>query len=317
MAPLDESAAGVYIICVTPFTEAGDIDFASADRMVEFYLARGATGLTILGMMGEAPKLSVAESIAFSKHVVGRVAGRVPVVVGVSSPGFAAMGELAKAVMDDGAAGVMVAPNGALRTDDAVFRCFAQVAETLGGIPWVLQDFPQSTSIFIAPSVIRRVVDADPSCVMLKHEDWPGLAKITALREATHAAENPMRRISILVGNGGLFLPEELRRGADGAMTGFAFPEMMVGVYAAHMASDEQRASDIFDAYLPMARYELQPGPGLAVRKYVLHKRGAIASPAQRRPGLSLTAKERAEVEFLLARQSRRLRDLDAAPRDT
>jgi 4-hydroxy-tetrahydrodipicolinate synthase len=219
------------------------------------------------------------------------------------------MAELARAVMDGGASGVMVAPSGALRTDDAVFRYFAQVAETLGGIPWVLQDFPQSTGVHIAPSVIRRVVDADPSCVMLKHEDWPGLNKISALREATD-----MRRISILVGNGGVFLPEELRRGADGAMTGFAFPEMMAGVHAVHAAGDEQRASDIFDAYLPLARYEQQPGPGLAVRKYILHKRGAIASPAQRRPAGAIGPREIAEVEFLLARQHRRLTELGAPP---
>ena len=306
MALLNETAAGVYIISVTPFTDAGEIDFASADGMVEFYLSRGATGLTILGMMGEAPKLSVAESVAFSKHVVRRVAGRVPVVVGVSSPGFAAMRELARAVMDDGASGVMVAPGGALRTDDAIFRYFGQVAETLGGIPWVLQDFPQTTNVFIAPAVIRRVVDTDPSCVMLKHEDWPGLNKISTLREAVG-----MRSISILVGTGGLFLPEDLRRGAVGAMTGFAFPERMSGVYAAHLAGDEQRASDLFDAYLPLARYELQPGPGLAVRKYILHKRGAIASPAQRRPTSALNAREVAEVEFLLARLERRLAELN------
>ena len=211
--------------------------------------------------------------------------------------------------MEASASGVMVAPSGALRTDDAVFRYFAQVAETLGGIPWVLQDFPQSTNVFISPSVIRRVVDSDPSCVMLKHEDWPGLPKISALRD-----QKDMRRISILVGNGGVFLPEEMRRGADGAMTGFAFPEMMAGVIAACNAGDDQRASDIFDAYLPLARYEQQPGPGLAVRKYILHKRGAIASPAQRRPVGAIGAREIAEVEFLLARQAKRLAEIGAAP---
>lgn len=305
MALLNETAAGVYIISVTPFTDAGEIDFASADGMVEFYLSRGATGLTILGMMGEAPKLSVAESVAFSKHVVRRVAGRVPVVVGVSSPGFAAMRELARAVMDDGASGVMVAPGGALRTDDAIFRYFGQVAETLGGIPWVLQDFPQTTNVFIAPAVIRRVVDTDPSCVMLKHEDWPGLNKISTLREAVG-----MRSISILVGNGGLFLPEELRRGADGAMTGFAFPEMMSGVYAAHLAGDEQRASDLFDAYLPLARYEQQSGIGLAVRKHLLAERGVIASAAIRKPGPKLSAADLADIARLTARQTRRLAEI-------
>ena len=305
MTRLDESASGVYIITVTPFDDTGAVDLASTDRMVEFYLERGATGLTVLGMMGEAPKLSGAEAIAFTAHVVRRVAGRVPVVVGASSPGFAAMGELARAAMDAGAAGAMVAPPGTLRTDDSIFGYFRNVADALGDIPFVLQDFPQASGVQIAPAVIRRIVDALPSCVMLKHEDWPGLNKITWLREA-----EGMRRISILTGNGGVFLTEELRRGADGAMTGFAFPEMMAGVLAAHRAGDEQRAADIFDAYLPLARYEQQPGPGLAVRKYILAKRGAIASAAQRAPRSSLSAPEIAEVEFLLARQSRRLAEL-------
>jgi 4-hydroxy-tetrahydrodipicolinate synthase len=155
--------------------------------------------------------------------------------------------------------------------------------------------------------VILRIVEALPSCVMLKHEDWPGLAKITALRAASGRGA---RRISILTGNGGLFLPEELQRGADGAMTGFAYPEMMVGVVKAFRAGDFERARDLFDAYLPLARYEQQPGIGLAVRKHILAKRGAIASPALRKPGATLSAVDIAEVESLIARQTRRLQEI-------
>lgn len=305
MPRLDETAAGVYIISVTPFTESGEVDLAGTDQLLDWYLERGVTGITILGMMGEAPKLSAAESLAFARHVARRLDGRIPIVVGVSSPGFAAMGELSRAVMDAGAAGVMVAPAGALRTDDQVFGYFRTVGETLRGIPWVLQDFPQSTGVHIATSVIRRVVDADPSCVMLKHEDWPGLSKISALRDM-----HDMRRISILVGNGGVFLPEELRRGADGAMTGFAFPEMMVDTLAAHSAGNPDRAADIFDAYLPLARYEQQPGPGLAIRKFILARRGAIPHATQRSPRSTLTPRDIADIEFLLARQTRRLAEL-------
>jgi 4-hydroxy-tetrahydrodipicolinate synthase len=305
MPRLDETAAGVYIISVTPFTETGALDLPGTDQLLEWYIERGITGITILGMMGEAPKLSAAESLAFARHVAHRINGRIPIVVGVSSPGFAAMGELSKAVMDVGAAGVMVAPGGALRTDDQVFGYFRTVGETLNGIPWVLQDFPQSTGVHIAPGVIRRVVDADPNCVMLKHEDWPGLAKITALR-----AMADMRRISILVGNGGVFLPEELRRGADGAMTGFAFPEMMVDTTAAHVAGKPDRAADLFDAYLPLARYEQQPGPGLAIRKHILALRGAIPTATQRTPRSTLSREDLADIDFLLARQARRLAEL-------
>lgn len=306
---LDASARGVFVIAVTPFHDDGRLDLDGIDRLTDFYLERGVTGLTVLGMMGEAPKLTAAESAAVTERFLKRVAGRVPVVVGVSAPGFAAMGELSARVMDMGAAGVMIAPVASLRSDDQIAGWYAGAAATVGAsTPFVLQDYPLSTGVQIPPSVIRRVVEANPNCVMLKHEDWPGLAKISALR--AYEAEGTMRPISILTGNGGLFLDFEMARGADGAMTGFAFPEMMVDVVAAHARGDVERAHDVFDAYLPLARYEQQPGLGLAVRKYVLAKRGAIASAALRAPGTKLTPTDVAEVERLLARQTTRLEEI-------
>jgi 4-hydroxy-tetrahydrodipicolinate synthase len=309
MSGFDETAKGLYIISVTPFTDSGELDLASTDRLMDFYLESGVTGVTILGILGEAPKLTQAESIAFSRHVVRRIAGRVPVVVGVSSPGFAAMADLTRAVMDDGASGVMVAPQSTVRTDDAAVAYYHNVAEAIGDVPFALQDYPLTTQVQLTPGVIRRIIDTVPTCVMVKHEDWPGLGKLTALRNAAG-----MRRVSILVGNNALFLAEEMRRGADGAMTGFAFPEMMTGVISATVAGDLHRAADLFDAYLPLARYEQQPGPGLAARKYLLAKRGVIASAAQRRPRAVLSEADIADVEFLLGRQQRRLRELGAAP---
>jgi 4-hydroxy-tetrahydrodipicolinate synthase len=239
--------------------------------------------------------------------VLVRVAGRVPVVVGASAPGFAQMRALSAAVMDDGAAAVMVAPPGGLATDAQIAGYYAQVAEELGETPFVLQDFPLVTKVTIAPSVILKIVADCPTCVMLKHEDWPGLAKITALRAASAAGA---RRISILCGNGGLFLPEELGRGADGAMTGFAYPEMMVDVCRLTAERQAEAARDRFDAYLPLARLEQQPGAGLAIRKYVLARRGAIADAALRRPGAALSGADITEVEALIARQERRLASL-------
>ena len=308
MSLLNESAKGVYIISVTPFTTEGELDLKSTDRLVDFYLRSGVSGITLLGMMGEAPKLTAAESLRFTKHVIRRVAGAVPIVVGVSSPGFAAMGELARSVVDSGAGGVMVAPPPVVRTDAQAIEYFEQAAETLGPIPFVLQDFPLANNVQISPSVLVSIIERVPSMVMLKHEDWPGLNKITALRIAM--SDRSLRRVSILVGNGGLFLPEELVRGADGAMTGFAFPEMMVDLCRLHLAGQPDRASDIFDAYLPLVRYEQQMGVGLAVRKYVLAKRGIIGSATLRRPGRGLNDFEIAEVERLIARQTRRLKEL-------
>jgi 4-hydroxy-tetrahydrodipicolinate synthase len=307
---LDRRARGVYLITVTPFTDSGALDLVSTDRMVDFSLEKGVDGLTVLGIMGEAPKLTMEESRAFVKQVLARVNGRVPVVVGASAPGFAAMKELTQSVMDLGAAGVMVAPPPAVRTDEQIVAYFDMVNETLGPqVPWVLQDHPVATGVQMSTGVILRILKNSPTCVMLKHEDCPGLAKLAAIRAASERGE--IERVSILTGNGGgLFLPEELTRGADGAMTGFAYPEMMVDVCAAHARGDVERAHDLFDAYLPLARYEQQPGIGLAVRKHLLQQRGVIASAHVRKPGPRLSAADVADIERLRRRQQRRLAEL-------
>lgn len=306
MMRLTEAASGVFVIAVTPFLPDGQIDEASVDRMVDYYLDVGATGLTILGIMGEAQKLTVVESQAVVRRILGRVAGRVPVVVGVSAPGFAQIQTLTAAVMDDGAAGVMIAPPGTLRTDDQIVGYYRQAAEFTGDAPLVVQDFPLTTGVQMSVPVIARIVRDLSTFVCLKHEDWPGLDKITALR----APGTLDRRISILCGNGGVFLPEEMARGADGAMTGFAYPEMMVHVVRLCRAGELERAHDLFDAYLPLARFEQQPGLGLAARKYILARRGIIAHDALRRPGATLGAESRAEVDLLMRRQERRLQEL-------
>jgi 4-hydroxy-tetrahydrodipicolinate synthase len=296
---LDHTAQGVYSIAVTPFKPDGSVDFDSVDSMTNFYLRCGVTGLTILGIMGEAPKLDPAEALEISNRVVRR--SGIPIIVGVSAPGFAAMRSLARGVMEGGAAGVMIAPPPSLRTDDQIVNYYAQAVAAIGSdIPFVIQDYPLLLSVVMTPKVIQRIVNDNPSCVMLKHEDWPGLEKISALRK--FQSEGTLRPISILTGNGGLFLDFEMERGADGAMTGYAFPDMLVDVVKLSHAGQRDAAHDLFDAHLPLIRYEQQQSIGLAVRKYVLQKRGAIAHDCQRAPGTSLTGIAKSEVDYLLSR---------------
>jgi 4-hydroxy-tetrahydrodipicolinate synthase len=303
-ALLTSSAAGVYVICPTPFEDDGRVDAASTDRMVEAYLKAGATGLTILGIMGEAPKLAADEALAFARQVINTVAGRVPVVVGVSAAGFAAMSGLSSKVMDAGAAGVMIAPPSTLKTDDQIVSYYADAVEAIGAdVPWVLQDYPLTTNVIMTPKVIMRIIEQSPSCAMLKHEDWPGLDKITTLRRASDAGQ--ARRVSILCGNGGMFLPFEMERGADGAMTGYAYPEMLVGVVNLINQGKRAEAHDLFDRHLPLVRYETQPGVGLAVRKYVLKRRGIIATDTLRKPGPKLSPETIADIEWLMERIER------------
>ena len=300
---LTSDARGVYPIAPTPFFDDGRIDDSAIDRLVDFYLRIGATGLTVLGQLGEAPKLEHRESVAVTQRMIRR-AGALPVIVGVSAPGFAAMRALTFDVMDRGAAGVMIAPPNTLRSDDQIVTYYEQAAQAIGAkVPFVIQDYPLTFSVQMTPGVIRRIVQACPNCVMLKHEDWPGLEKISTLR--AWEGDGSLRHIAILVGNNGLFLDYEMERGADGANTGYAFPDMLCDVVRLSAAGEREAAHDLFDAHLPLLRYEQQPGVGLSVRKYLLMRRGLLSSAAQRQPGAPLTATAQAEIEHLLKRLAR------------
>lgn len=302
---LTEDAKGVYIIAATPFTDDGAVDLQSVDTLTDFYLRCGVYGFTLLGMMGEAHKLAPEESIDVVKRVIGRAQGR-QVIVGVSHAGLENVRRLSHEAMIAGASGVMVAPPQGLKGDDGIYNYYAQVFKALGpDIPVVYQDYPQTTGVYLPPPVFERLVDDFKQLVMLKHEDAPGLAKLTRVREGEKMPGR--RRVSILVGNGGLYYPQEMRRGADGAMTGFAWPEMLVEVYDLFAAGKTEEAEDLFDIYLPLVRHEVQPAIGLALRKEVLFRRGAIKSPAQRAPGSSLAAADQTELDSLIARMERRL----------
>ena len=295
--------SGVFPIAPTPFLPDGAIDWASAEALFAWYAGIGSDGVTVLDIMGEAPKLEPAESLRLLKAAVAAF-GRRPVIVGVSAPGFAAMRSLAREAMEAGAASVMIAPPNTLRTDDSIATYYAQAVEAIGpDVPFVIQDYPLITSVQMTPGLIRRIVSDHASCVMLKAEDWPGLEKISTLRK--WQKDGSLRDLAIMTANGGLFLDFEMERGADGSNTGYAFPEMLIDVVRDARAGRRDAAHDLFDAHLPLLRYEQQPGVGLAVRKYVMMRRGILAHDAQRKPGGALTALARAEIDYMLARLAR------------
>ncbi len=289
--PLTSDLRGVVPIAPTPFHPDGRIDAVSLDRMTDFFGAAGVDGLTILGQLGEAGKLDHDEGLAVAKQVLGRT--RLPVIVGVTAPGFAAMRALAREVMAMGAAGVMIAPPNTLRTDDQVVGYYRNAVEAIGpDVPFVLQDYPLTFSVQMTPGVIRRIVSENPSCVMLKHEDWPGLEKISTLRG--FEADGSMRHIAILVGNGGLFLDFETERGGRRGQYRLRLPGDAGRRGPPRPGRRARRRHDLFDAHLPYLRYEQQQGPlGLAVRKYVFQRRGIFSSDAQRKPSQALTRRPR------------------------
>jgi 4-hydroxy-tetrahydrodipicolinate synthase len=296
---------GVIAIATTPFDNENLIDFDSVDRLSNYYLESEVSGVTILGVMGEAHKLNIEEQKLLIKRYINKLSGKVPVIVGVSNAGLDNLELLSKFSMDSGASGVMVSGNNGLKNDDQIKNYFNQVIDRTQHIPICLQDYPPTTNVYFSESVINSIMESHPSIEMFKHEDCPGHNKLSRL---LRYRENNLKRIySVFVGNGGLYVPQELERGADGIMTGFAFTEMLVSLYNLFFNDEKEKAEDLFDIYLPLIRHEQQFGIGLGLRKYVLQKRGIIKSLNVRSPGPVLTKDDIAEMDHLLNRLNSKL----------
>ena len=285
---------GVLPITLTPFTDDGDVDESSIDSLVEDYLGAGAHGLTILGIMGEAARLLDDERERVLRRYLQATAGRVPVVAGVSARATRMALDYARRAEDAGAAAVMLAPPDNTRNLDLVFEHFRLVAEAVS-VPVVVQDEPVNTGVVMPAPFLVRLLDEIEGCRYLKLEETPTLPKITAVRQK---AKGP---VGVFGGLGGLYLYEELLRGADGIMTGFGFPQVLVGTYERFVAGDRAGAQEFFFRYLPLIRYEAQLGVGgVAIRKQVFARRGAIASPHARFPAPPVDELTLAELDDLI-----------------
>jgi 4-hydroxy-tetrahydrodipicolinate synthase len=284
---------GVIPIAVTPFDAAGRVDEASIASLVEFEARCGVHGLNVLGIMGEAHKLSDGERRHVAEAFVKCVAGRFPVVVGTSHGGTAVAVELSRAAEAAGAAAVMVAPPPGLRGDAAILAHYRAVAAAIS-IPVVVQDEPVTTGVLLSPELLVRIAAEVPACRYVKLEEPPTPTKITALRRLPGGD-----RLAIFGGLNAMYFCEELARGAVGIMTGVAFPDLLVRIHAAFARGDRREAAAIFDRHASYIRYEGQQGIGLALRKEVLRRRGAIATGVVRQPGPvldDLTLRELGEV---------------------
>ncbi|TFV63825.1 dihydrodipicolinate synthase family protein [Geodermatophilus sp. DF01-2] len=285
---------GVLPITLTPFTDDGEVDEGSIDTLVEDYLGAGSHGLTILGIMGEAARLLDDERERVLRRYLRAAAGRVPVVAGVSARATRMALDYARRAEDAGAAAVMLAPPDNTRNLDLVFEHFRLVAEAVS-VPVVVQDEPVNTGVVMPAPFLVRLLDEIEGCRYLKLEETPTLPKITAVRRQ---AEQP---VGIFGGLGGLYLYEELLRGADGIMTGFGFPQVLVGTYERFVAGDRAGAQEFFFRYLPLIRYEAQLGVGgVTIRKQVFARRGAIASPHARFPAPPVDELTLAELDDLI-----------------
>lgn len=284
---------GTWFVVPTPFGEDAGLDLESQHRVVEAAVSWGVDGLTLMGVTSEAPALTDGERDAALAASVEAAAGRVPFVIGCSAASPELAAARSRRARELGAAAAMVAAPPLLGNADAFPPFLAQVGEQ-GGLPIVVQDEPAATGVRLPVSVLVRAIDVvDARTVKL--EDAPTPPKIARL-----LGQRP--HLDVFGGLGGVSALWELRRGACGTMTGFAFPEVLAEVRRATEARDHDRAARVFDRFLPLLVFEAQPGIGLVIRKELLRRRGALRTSVTRGPVRDLDAQAARDLEEVLER---------------
>lgn len=287
---------GVYSVLPTPFTDAGDLDEVSLRKVVDLFISKGVNGLTALGVTGEVARLEEAERARVLEVVVQQTAGRVKVVAGTTAQGTRTCISYTRQAKQAGASAVMVSPPRMPKLNsDAVVRHYTALAGAVD-IPIVVQDYPPISGFAMEPALLARIAKEIPAARTIKLEDPPTPFKTSRILEQCGDM-----KVDIFGGLGGVFLLEELLSGATGAMTGFAFPEILVRIVSAFRAGRIDEAADLFYRTVPLMRFEFQEGIGMAIRKAVLHRRGALASAATRAPAGGMDAATKQALDRVLA----------------
>jgi 4-hydroxy-tetrahydrodipicolinate synthase len=288
---------GVYSVLPTPFADNGDVDEASLRRVVELFIAAGVNGVTALGVTGEVARLDDGERAKVLEIVVDQVAGRIGVVAGTSADGTRTCIQYSRHAKAAGATAVMVSPPRMPKLNsEAVVRHYIALAEAVD-VEIVVQDYPPISGYAMEPALLARVAREIPRARTIKLEDPPTPFKTSRILEQAAGLD-----VRIFGGLGGVFLLEELMAGATGAMTGFAFPEVLVKIVAQYQAGDIDSAADVFYRAVPLMRFEFQEGIGMAIRKEVLRRRGALTNAATRAPAAGLDATTLAALDRVMAR---------------
>jgi len=287
---------GVYSIIPTAFTDSGDLDPASQKHVVDLFIGKGANGLTALGVTGEVARLEEHERAAVLDVVVKHANGRVPIIAGTSADGTRTCISYTRQAKDLGAAAVMVSPPRMPKLNsNAVVAHYKALADAVD-LPIIVQDYPPITGFAMEPALLARIAKEIPSARTIKLEDPPTPFKTARIIEASGDI-----KVQIFGGLGGVFLLEELISGATGAMTGFAFPEILARIMKHWNAGEKDAAADVFYRAVPLMRFEFQEGIGMAIRKEVLRRRGALASAATRAPAGGLDAATKQSLDRVLA----------------
>lgn len=285
--------SGVIPILVTPFNEDESVDTHSIKTMIHLMKDIGVNGVTILGVLGEANRLTDNERELIITTAI-QAADQLPVIVGTSATGTRSVIHHNTTAKRLGASAVMVTPQAEPNpSDEKVFKHFHTILSE-SDLPVILQDHPASTGVHMPNELIFRMLDELTGFGGVKLEAVPTTPKLQSIKSRYQ------EKISVMTGLGALYAAFDLEGGSDGFNTGFAFPEVLIALVGAAKQKDWASVHKIYQRFLPLIVYEQHPG--VAIRKELLKMRGAIRTAKVRAPGIQGTKSITTTLKMLLHR---------------
>lgn len=281
---------GIYQILHTPFSEDGAIDWTSFNQQIDYCLAAGVHGLVVPAMASEFFSLTDQERFDVVAFTLDAVARRVPVLVGAQgiTPQAAVMfGEHAA---QHGADGLMAMPPYLRKASKAETETYFRALAALG-LPVMIQNAPALAGISLTPSDLANLLKSDVNIAYIKEEAPPILQRITQVLEAAGDA-----CLGVFGGANGLYLVDELARGACGNMPAGGVIDIQVKVYNLYAAGNIDAAEALNLRLLPLLNYAAIYG--VTFHKYILWRRGVLNSPTARDPQrTALDSADQAAIE--------------------
>ncbi|WP_035709760.1 dihydrodipicolinate synthase family protein [Salibacterium aidingense] len=284
---------GVFPILATPFTDDYKIDVPSLRKLIHFQLEAKVDGISIFGNASEMYALTEEEREHISKIVIEEVKGKVPVVFGTGATGIPQAVQLSQRAEKAGADALMVLPPYMVKPDSRrMYEYFAEIAVSVS-LPIMMQDAPIASGVSIPVEVMAQLAEDYENIQYVKVEAPPTTMKISEVLKKTDG------RLKVFGGLNGMYLFEEIRRGAVGTMPACEFPEVCVSIFDLFKAGKEEEAKRHFYKHLPLIRMGTIAKYAMSVHKQILKDGGIIASSAVRNPNVPMDASIKEELDLI------------------
>ena len=284
---------GVIPVLPTPFDSVGRPDTVALRVLVRYLLLCGVDGMAYPGVASEVGELTESEREQLADVVLREVAGRVPVVVGVSHTDTQMTTRLARVAAASGASALMIAVPAGLTERSRQIAHYRSIAEAVPGTALMLQNVPPPVGAGLDPDAVLQILQSVQAIRYVKEETLPSGQRLTQL-----LSRAPASLQGVLGGAGGRYITDELRRGACGTMPAIELAEVHVALFAAHRAGDHDRVRELFTRMMPILN--IQAVFRWSLTKHVLNRRGLIPHIAQRAAGPQLDTMDQQDVNAFL-----------------